>query len=423
MDKRELIIGIDLRNDYSQLSYALNLTDEPSSISLEGQEDQILIPTTVGLVKNKKQWIYGREAKIMAEEKEAQVATKLLDKIKEKREVKIYGSFYDPVYILERYIYKILMELKIKWPDKNIKQMVVTICDTDTIVVDGIYKALENLGLGRDRVSVQSYSRSYVAYVLSQEKGIWMNDVALFDFDEKGFDYFQMSVDRRQIPHLARVKVKNYDDSIKYSKLGQINFDGNLDYILENIINDALYMQIISTIYFTGKGFIDGIPMSTIKKISKGRKIYIGQNLYCKGACYSAVKLARKNTLDNFVFLVDDTIHYSVSTTINDNDTEKDIYLGSLGASIFEKSKVMELILDEADQVRYKVRDKRGSVILEDAIVLDDLPKRPNKSTRIEVTLILISNSRFKLKIRDKGFGEIYPATDKVWEKEVAING
>ncbi len=423
MNGRELLIGLDLGNEYSQLSYALNLSDEPTSMLLDKDKEEFLIPTVVGLSTSLKQWVYGKDALKMVKDKEAHVATNLLDKAKEASSIKIYDSLYEPIYLLERYIYKILMEVKLKWPDKTIKQMVVTVDNPDPLIINGLYKALENLGLTRDRVCIQSYSSSYLAYVLSQEKGIWMNDVALFDFGKKSFDYLQMSIERRQVPHIAQIKKKNYNDSIKYSDFESIASLGNFDYILERVLNDALYMQIVSAIYFTGEGFIDGIPINTIKKISKGRRVFIGQNLYCKGACYWAAHLAGRDTLDGLVFLVDDTIHYSLSITINDNDIEKDMYIASLGSSIYEVPKSVGLILDDEDQVKYKVRNKRGLVILEDRIVLEDLPKRPNKTSRIEVSPILISKSRFKLQIKDKGFGQMYPAIDKIWEKEVLVNG
>ena len=423
MNDRELIIGLDLGNDYSQVSYALNPSDEPISISLDKQGEDFLIPTVLGLSKEDGQWVYGKEAINVTNEGKAMLANYLLDKISKGEAVKLYESSYDSLYLLERYIYKILLDIKARYPDKTIRQMVVTIARPEETLVTGIYKALENLGLNRDRVFVQSYAGSYFSYVLSQEKGIWTNDIALFDFGERGFNYTQMSINRRQVPHLVEVRQKSYNDFISYDELENVKDNGSFDYILNNIINDALYMQIISSIYFTGRGFLDGVPMTTINKISKGRRIFIGQNLYCKGACYYGSHLVGEGRLDNFVFLLDDTIHYSITITVNDDEEDKTIYLGKLGRSVYEGTSKIGLILDEERQVKYQVRDRKGHIILEDIIVLDNMPNRPNKTSRIEVSLIVINKSRFKLQVKDMGFGEMYPSSDKVWEKEVAISG
>ena len=137
---------------------------------MEEHEQKFLIPTAIGLRKDISQWSYGEEALILGEEGKAQVVQSLLNKVIKGYRIKLYGSLYDPIYLLERFIYKILLEIKGRMPDKTIRQMVITIKDMDMILVDAIYKALENLGLGKDRVQVQSHIKSYLSYVLSQEK-------------------------------------------------------------------------------------------------------------------------------------------------------------------------------------------------------------------------------------------------------------
>lgn len=423
MSERELIIGLDLRDDYAQLSYALDLSNEVESILMEEYEHKFLIPTVIGLRKDINQWVFGEEALILGREGKAQVIQNLLDKVIKGYRIKLRGSLYDPIYLLERFIYKVLLELKGRMPEKTIRQMVITIKDMDMILVEAIYKALENLGLKKDRVQVQSHIKSYLSYVLSQEKDIWMNDVALFNFDEYGFTYSQIMIQRRRLPYLVEVFSRDYSKSLKYEELDQAIASENFDYILENIVNDAMYKQIVSSIYFTGKGFIDGLPKTVVRNVSKGRRIFIGQNLYCKGACYFAQKLVGASKLNDFIFLLDDTIFYTVSLILYDKGEYKTITIGKLGESIYEPVTTLEMILDEEESIKYQVMDKNGNRIKEDMLLLDDLPKRPNKTTRVEFSLKYIDSSRFIIKIKDKGFGDFYPSTNKLWEKEVVIYG
>lgn len=423
MSERELIIGLDLRDDYAQLSYALDLSNEVESILMEEYEHKFLIPTVIGLRKDINQWVFGEEALILGREGKAQVIQNLLDKVIKEYRIKLCGSLYDPIYLLERFIYKVLLELKGRMPEKTIRQMVITIKDMDMILVEAIYKALENLGLKKDRVQVQSHIKSYLSYVLSQEKDIWMNDVALFNFDEYGFTYSQIMIQRRRLPYLVEVFSRDYSKSLKYEELDQAIASENFDYILENIVNDAMYKQIVSSIYFTGKGFIDGLPKTVVRNVSKGRRIFIGQNLYCKGACYYAQKLAGADTLNDFVFLLDDTISYTISLDLYDKGEYKTVTIGKLGESIYEPVTTLDMILDEEDSIKFQVIDKNERKIQEDMLLLDNLPKRPNKMTRVEFSLRYIDNSRFKIIIKDKGFGDLYPSSNMVWEKEVVIYG
>jgi len=50
---------------------------------------------------------------------------------------------------------------------------------------------------------------------------------------------------------------------------------------------------------------------------------------------------------------------------------------------------------------------------------IDDLPKRPKGTTRLEVGLNFVSNANAILTVRDKGFGELFPIVD--WEREVEV--
>ena len=71
MNNRELIIGFDLGNEYSQLSYAIGLSNEPTSISLDKIGEGFLIPTAIGFSIEERQWVYGIKAINMAKENKA----------------------------------------------------------------------------------------------------------------------------------------------------------------------------------------------------------------------------------------------------------------------------------------------------------------------------------------------------------------
>lgn len=423
MSEQELIIGLDLQDDFSQLSYSKDLSMKPETILVEGKEENYLIPTVVGLRKDIKRWVYGQEALQLEKEARADLVKDLLDRIKRQERIELYGSSFSPSYLMERFLYRILMEIKKKWPGKTILQLVITVESMDPNLVEVIYKALENLGLKKDRVKIQSHLQSYVYYALSQDPDLWMNDIGLFDFNKKGLRYTQILIQRRNTPYFAEVYSKEYKNLLKHNLLEEEGVKENLGYILENVIKDALYKQIVSTIYFTGIFFLNGIPEYTLNNISQGRRVFVGQNLYCKGACYFGQKLSGGKGLDNIILLLDDTIHYSISIKGYDKEGEKEIFLAEVGTPLYESPSRTELILDNEDKVLYTIRDKHGHIIKEDIIILDNLPIRPNKTTRIELLLFFLNKSRFKIQIKDKGFGEMYPASNQVWEKEVVIHG
>ena len=51
-----------------------------------------------------------------------------------------------------------------------------------------------------------------------------------------------------------------------------------------------------------------------------------------------------------------------------------------------------------------------------ETLELTDLPSRPDRTTRLRITAVPVSDEKIEVKIRDLGFGEIYRGTDKVWK-------
>lgn len=436
MRENELIVGFHLCDDYSQICYCTDQTPEPDSLNIDIKrqgtahyenhpyaQQNYLIPTIIGRNKDTKEWIFGEEGSRQHKAGKAISVTQLLRKIRTGEKVDIYGSVYTPEFLLEKFLYKGLMLLKKKFPEKKIKKIVVSVEISKEQVVEAIYKALDNLGIKRDRAVVQSQSQSYIYYALSQKKELWTNDVALFDFSEKGVTYYQISIRRRKTPYIVEVFQKDFSHILNYEILEKVRTERNLEYILDNIINDALYNQIVSTIYFTGKGFMRDLPEGIMKYICKGRRLFIGQNLYCMGACYAARELAGEKDFKEFIFLSEESLKFSVSVTAYDDGIEKELPLVEVGTPIYEAGYPVDFILDDERIIHFTIRDKYGIKVIEDNITIEELPKRPNKTTRIEIRLTFLNHSTLVLHIRDKGFGEFYPATNKVWEKEVIIHG
>ena len=52
-------------------------------------------------------------------------------------------------------------------------------------------------------------------------------------------------------------------------------------------------------------------------------------------------------------------------------------------------------------------------------VPLKDLPKRPKKTTRIQMKMSFENACQGKLQIRDLGFGELFPASDMNYEGEL----
>ena len=52
---------------------------------------------------------------------------------------------------------------------------------------------------------------------------------------------------------------------------------------------------------------------------------------------------------------------------------------------------------------------------------LPGLPQRPNRTTRLSISLRYISAEECCITVKDLGFGEIYKSSEKVWEYKMEL--
>lgn len=417
--KRKVIVGYDLSEDFTQISCYSYKKLEPVSIPVSEDEAATYIPTVLCVKNDNSMWLYGEEAVKCAEADEGVLVDSLISKLRIDQAVNINNIIFSPTALLEKFFRKTLMLVKNHFPTEQITKIVVTISEMEPMIVNGIYKALEQLGIYKDRATVISHASAYLYYALSQNRSLWMNDVGLFDFNKDRFCYYQISINRRVSPMIAGLKKLDFTDSLNYDILKEKG--ANVTYTFENIANMALHKQIISTLYFTGRGFEDSWAEETIKKLCVGRRGFIGQNLYTKGACYAAKELAGDSKLDDFILLNDDMITSSLSIRCYVDAGIRDVKLLEAAIPWYEAKNTVELILDDEEVLEFVLYNIMTREIVREKLILNNLPNRPNKMTRLQLNISCTNRSTVNISIKDLGFGDIYPSTDRNWEFQLDL--
>jgi len=421
IDQRSLIVGYDLNNTASQICYFNPKTYEPESICVTSDKTKYLIPTVLGVKEKTKEWVYGEEACLMNERGEGVLIDNLLNKLKTGKETLIYGVPFRPVALLEKFFRKSLQLLKIYFPSNSILKLVVTVKNPDEQLMSGIYEALAGLGIGRDRALVQSHSQSYQYYALNQKKELWLNDVGLFDFDEEGLIYQQITIDRRVKPNTVGITEKNFQDILNPKILEELIEKDKAEYLFSNLANEVLYKQIISTLYITGSGFAGDWADNVLKELCIGRRVFKGQNLYVKGACYAARELAGEGRLKSFLLLGSEMITSTFYLNGFYGGKPAEVILARAGTCWYDAKDKVDFILDDINVLTIFRQDLLKHETQTYQVPLEGLPVRPNKTTRIEVKIEFLNKNTAVITVKDKGFGKFYPSSERQWEKKITF--
>jgi len=419
MEPRKLIVGYDLCEDFTQISCYSYKSQEPITIGVHQEEENTPIPTALCVKNDTRQWLYGDEAITCAAEGAGILVDHLLTKLQTQEVVEIFDQKFSAVELLEKFLKKSLILVKNYFPAVIITKIVIAVPRTSPILVKGIYEALALLGIEKDRAAIISHAGAYLSYALSQEKALWMNDVGLFDFSEDGLQYNQISINRRTKPMIAGLTRAEYTQDLDYEHLKSGN--NNAVYAFEQIANTTLYKQIISTLYFTGKGFEGGWADEVIRRLCTNRRVFMGQNLYTKGACYVAKELSDDKKSEEILLLNDDMLTGSLGIRVYCDAKYQEVFLTEAGENWYEINKSIEVIPEGETELEIVIHNIMTRDTIRERFPLDQLPKRPNRMTRLEIVLSFRDRATAVITVNDLGFGELYPGTGYAMEFIIKI--
>lgn len=400
MSDRKLYVGLDIRNDITQIAVLDPSRIEPDVLELgdegAGIPTEVAIPGSGERIRDFMKKIHCQEA-IYADGRES-----------------------DPVNILAAFLRKTLSLTKKKYPRESIRGLVVTTEYRDFRLITTIYRALEKLGIYKDRAMVVDRRQSYIYYVLSQKRELWVNQVGMFDFGSDHLDYYQMDTDRSRRPAIVRVATKNYGD---YAEL----FNGNEQSqeekasIFEGMVQGAIHGHIITSLYMTGPGFADGFAEDVMKKLCVGRHLFIGDNLYVCGACYMAKEFGGAGTNKEFVYVSEDTISSNILIRAYADAKAQDVLLVRAGTVWYHIDYELDLIPDGDQELELCVQNVVTKERMMHMIPMEGIYGRTERKARVGIQIRFAGADRCIVTLRDKGFGEFFPSSYRIWEETITI--
>lgn len=413
-EEKILLAGLDLCEDETQLACYDAVTKEPESVSVSDDPSDYLIPTVLAVKPDTKEWLFGKEA---AKNPAGAVRIdRLLSRILKGETFELGGMVYSPEFLLERYLRKVLGVLKARFPDASTRKLTVTLTESDPVLINAVYRVLKEMGIGRDRAVVQNHSQSFMHYTLSQPKDLWMNDVGMFELDQKGLNYYQLSVNRRTVPMTAAVAREDLSATFGYDLIEDELPPEQLDYIFDNLARSVLHKKIVSTLYITGKGFAGNWADETLKGLCVGRRVFKGQNLYAKGACYASLRMYGNDRQD-YILLDEQMLPATLKIRLYEDARMADYVLAAAGTPWYEAQNEIDVILDDTAEFDFVVSNPLKRESAHQLMTLDGFIRRENKTNRMNISVRFLDRNTAVIAVRDRGFGGFYRSDHRIWEQ------
>lgn len=405
---RNILIGFQFGRKRSQICYYDRKAQEPVSISTKVGSTLYEFPTSLCKKVGKEEWHFGLEAEYFGQMPGATFINQLYEINENGHSVTVEGKEYEPWELLYIFFQGALKMLGVQDISKCITGLVVTCEHLEQPLVDNLKKALNKLNIKNGSTRIIDYEESFYYHTLYQKPELFTKKVALLSFNGTEVAFSNLVIQQKTRPALVTISQK------KVYHLNGVKEDW--DNAFSEAILEYMGKEAYSSAFIIGTGFEQQWASCALPMLAKqAKRIYYGNNLFAKGACYAAKEWVEERRLREYLYMGKDLVHTNVGMEMIVHGMKVYYPLIAAGVNWYDVDKECEFILDDKEELNFMVSPMEGGDRKTYAMMLPNLPKRPNRTTRLRLHVKGISAVKCHVKVKDLGFGEMYPASDKEW--------
>ncbi|MCU6761506.1 Uncharacterised protein [uncultured Roseburia sp.] len=410
--RKKIYMGLDLGYDNAMVSFLKEEGGDPFTVSTRSDRECYQIPVSLYEGKNG-YYLYGAEA--------------------QKRRQDQNGILYEQLYLraidlihtdgageaVERLALFVSRLVRLK--DKLCQDAEYEIC-LSIAVPKLTPKAAEVFALLREMLKetaetmfFMDYGESFFYYTYHQEKSIWAHDVAMFDFSDRQVRFTLLARESRTVPQIVVSGEKVWEVPALAEDDGQ-----EKDVFFASILREAFAKRIISGVYLLGDGFDGNWLCDTLRVLGPNRRVFVGKNLYTKGAAYAGSILSRQGDWP-YSYDCSYKVQANVSLKASVNGTQKFLPVVTAGENWFEVKKQFDVILKGTPSVDIWIQERGERNAKIEPLLLENVWKRPERTRKIRISVRMINQQKLYVTILDLGFGAFYPSTEKQWKFEIDL--
>ncbi len=416
----ELVLGIELNEQYAQITYYHQSVKEPMTLGASADAEHALLP--MGMRQDSRGrwqlWDGKDGAKETAQQQSG--VTDLYNRIERKETVLCCGRSYEPQEFLAVYFQLCLSKLKLLTKDTKL-QVMVTVRELDDWWSTVIVEALERNGLDRKQIYLQDYLSSFYYHTINQKKELWYQDVALLTYEDEAIVGYVLHIDRSTRPAIATVTPvarQLMNEEVRAGR-GDIEWQKEKDRLFFELLKKVFERRNISASYLMGDYFNKSWAERSIQFLCYRRHAFQGRNLYSKGACYAVMERVGLTEGHGIIFGGRDMIERNLGMEMSVRGKETYYPLVNAGINWYEAHHVCEFILNGERELRVLSQPMAEGEKVVHMMRFPGLPSRPERATRLRMTVWFSSATCCHIEVEDLGFGGLYRSSGLSWKREL----
>lgn len=382
-----LLIGIDIQEDFSQVSFFDVQTREPQNILFSDKKTTLANPIALS------KWGDISKAGYVGE----------------------MDSLVNFVATLIEYA------RKLAGVDK-VDKVCITVEDFSIDVLTAVKCIMDKLMTSREQWLVIGHEESYAYYAYNQRRELYASGVMLLDYRACGIKAHLMSSAKRNGAEIIMENsyvLDNEDVRAVFMKEKEL---ADIQKGITEFLTQPLQEHIVSSVYLTGEGFnVERFPDELTKFLCNRRKVFAGQNIFVKGACFAAFDETHKGALENVILACHNRVSTGIELDIVERGVRKRLRVVKPGTNWFMAYRRLDFILEDVSKIILIMKPCDSGKEYYEEIDISQIPYRNGKMTRIGMEFEFNSDSRFTVTVRDKGFGSFVKSSGKVISREIRL--
>ncbi|MGI6020559.1 MAG: DUF5716 family protein, partial [Lachnospiraceae bacterium] len=241
-------------------------------------------------------------------------------------------------------------------------------------------------------------------------------DVGMFRIDDSEIEFKKLQMNFRKLPASAGESIGEYL-SIGYD---EPDYSEKFYRFTENILekND------LGHIYIIQRNFDNARAEKAVRLMCMNeRRVFAGDNIFAKGACYAAFDKTETNRLKNNVYTGKNSVLYNIGMNLTIKERQTYYPFSKAGENFFDADdEIILLLRDEEPCISISVSEQGGGNRKNISFRLDGIEGRMPGTTKIKLRAFFRDTETFEIEACDLGFGGIVQPTGKHWHFTVDLS-